>query len=86
MRVRLVTNIRSLGSKPGDIEYRSIGGAPGGFAYRCPGCGEEDWLNIHDDHGWRWDGDIESPTLTPSILHRPCKWHGYLTSGEFKSV
>lgn len=31
---------------------------------------------------WHWDGNIEAPTLTPSIGcdHR-CGWHGNLTAG-----
>lgn len=34
---------------------------------------------------WRWDGDIERPTLTPSInCTGGCGWHGYLTAGVFK--
>ncbi len=33
---------------------------------------------------WEWDGNLEAPTLTPSINHVGC-WHGWLTGGEFKS-
>lgn len=33
---------------------------------------------------WGWDGNTESPTLTPSI-HALGQWHGYLTNGELKS-
>lgn len=34
-------------------------------------------------HIWHWDGNVEEPTLTPSIGcdHR-CGWHGQLTKGE----
>jgi hypothetical protein len=28
---------------------------------------------------------VERPTLTPSILNHNCKWHGFLTAGEFVS-
>ena len=85
MKARLVSDIRAPGGQPGDIEFRSFpDGRPGGYAYRCPGCGQEDWLNIHSStHGWTWDGNADAPTLRPSILHRPCNWHGYLTAGEF---
>ena len=34
---------------------------------------------------WNWDGNEQSPTLTPSI-HWPGEWHGYLTNGQFKSI
>ena len=33
---------------------------------------------------WVWDGNVEAPTLTPS-LYLPGVWHGYLTDGVFKS-
>jgi hypothetical protein len=37
---------------------------------------------------WQWNGNKESPTLTPSILvwgngqKQPSTWHGYLTAGK----
>jgi len=37
---------------------------------------------------WDWNGDKNSPTLTPSILHwgygrhKPSTWHGYMTDGK----
>ncbi len=38
-------------------------------------------------HVWKWDGDWETPTLTPSIQRRgACNWHGYFTKGMFNSV
>lgn len=33
---------------------------------------------------WVWNGNEETPTLTPSI-HWPDHWHGHLTAGELKS-
>ena len=30
---------------------------------------------------WEWDGDIQLPTLNPSIHHVGC-WHGWLKRGE----
>ena len=41
---------------------------------------------------WKWDGNVESPTLTPSVNciatkdGKPtggCGWHGHITAGEF---
>lgn len=51
-------------------------------------------LPISKDHpiSWNWNGDKESPTLTPSILHwgngrdKPATWHGYLTNGKLVTV
>lgn len=55
----------------------------------CPcGCGEICAVSIAPpaDKGWSWDGNKELPTLTPSILRTEhCRWHGYLTRGEFIS-
>lgn len=34
---------------------------------------------------WHWDGNIEAPTLYPS-LWLPGHWHGWLRNGRFESV
>lgn len=92
----LVDNIRSEdGRVRGAIELRrwpdndERAGDVAGIAFRCPcGCGNESWLPVSiGDRGWLWDGNIEKPTLTPSVLQSglPCKWHGYLTAGEWRS-
>lgn len=36
---------------------------------------------------WHWDGNMETPTITPSIgCDAPprCGWHGHVTKGEWK--
>jgi hypothetical protein len=33
---------------------------------------------------WGWDGNLDAPTITPSI-HHPGIWHGYMTAGQLKS-
>lgn len=36
-------------------------------------------------HVWEWDGDLEHPTLTPSInCVGGCGWHGHITNGVMK--
>ena len=39
-----------------------------------------------DEHGrrrWHWDGNMEAPTVTPSIgCDAKCGWHGHITAGE----
>lgn len=58
--------------------------------FACPcGCGTIGALPLKhwDENGWTWDGDVLAPTCTPSIqMLSPCRWHGYLTKGVFKSV
>lgn len=46
-------------------------------------------LGVHvDDDGnkrrrWHWDGNMESPTITPSIgCDSRCGWHGHITAGD----
>ena len=43
--------------------------------------------NVEDDGNkvrrWHWDGNMQSPTVTPSIgCDARCGWHGHMTSGE----
>jgi len=89
------------GVPAGLFEYFEATSAPGkaGILFGCPcGCGELKTVGF-DSHEsrrprWHWDGNLETPTLTPSIniLQRDASgkqigehWHGYLTAGEFKS-
>ena len=34
--------------------------------------------------GWHWDGNLDKPTLTPSI-HHVGVWHGYMRAGRLES-
>ena len=54
-----------------------------------PGLSGPDAIRIERGHPtsprvWGWDGDLDLPTLTPSI-HAPGQWHGYLTAGQLIS-
>ena len=86
MKARLVTDILAQDAQPGDIEFRAYpDGEVGGYAYRCLGCGQEDYLPVDDGtNGWTITGPTDAPTLHPSILHRPCGWHGYLEHGVWR--
>ena len=67
--------------------------------FGCPcGCGALRAVNIKpygETHSlWSWDGNRETPTLSPSILIYQLNdsgerigehWHGFLTAGVFKS-
>lgn len=57
----------------------------------CPcGCGTVHALSIRragltERPSWEWDGNVEKPTLSPSIAcTTPCKWHGFLKAGVFE--
>ena len=79
---------------PGSAHWLSnVAGDPHAcLDFVCPcGCGLVHAIpvsqGIKADHAWLWDGNIEKPTLTASILCTgPCGWHGYLTGGVFKTV
>jgi hypothetical protein len=59
--------------------------------YACPcGCGDCGSVPVKVGYGgphWVWSGDLVNPTLTPSIQKTTgCRWHGYLTNGEWIRV
>lgn len=67
----------------------NLSGEIAAIDYICPcGCGAHGCLPIKEGYGgdsWCWDGNEETPTLTPSIQRKAgCRWHGYLTNGEFR--
>jgi len=41
--------------------------------YRCPGCNEHHWIPVTGSKAWQFDGNLESPTVTPSVKHT-CKY------------
>lgn len=47
----------------------------GRFAFNCPGCGNEHVYFVNSPHwtkdsqGWQFNGDMEKPTFTPSLLN-----------------
>ena len=93
---------------PGAFRWTSlygVDGGPYGMNFKCPcGCGAvhgvgfttrpKDW-NEGKGARWTWDGNMEKPTLSPSLgLHRSHEgqtvgadgyhWHGYLKAGVFE--
>lgn len=55
-----------------------------------PGMSGPDAISIqrgnapHTPRVWGWDGNVEKPTLSPSLLV-PGVWHGYLRAGRLVS-
>lgn len=43
-------------------------------SFDCPGCAEKHTLPITGPRKWCFNGSVEYPTLTPSIL---CKYHAF---------
>lgn len=40
----------------------------GTLMFWCPGCDESHGIPVDGSHGWKWNGSIEMPTISPSIL------------------
>lgn len=66
--------------------------------FGCPcGCGDLRAIDLapYDQQPrWKWDGNRDAPTCTPSVLIHQMNdageaigehWHGFLTAGEFRS-
>jgi len=65
--------------------------------FNCPcGCGSIGGIAVGGNPGehpvwkfpiWKWDGNTDTPTVTPSIRFMSgCQWHGFLTAGVFRSA
>ena len=61
---------------PTHLRLRIPGGLTGSLALRGKG-------TQSNGESWEWDGDLEAPTLTPSIDHKEV-WHGWLTKGKLR--
>jgi len=67
---------------------RGVDGEIACLRFACPcGCGSIGTCPVRPGFGgstWQWDGNEASPTLAPSIQKLSgCRWHGYLTNGQF---
>lgn len=39
------------------------------------------------DGYWQWDGNVEAPTIAPSIFHRgQSSWHGFFEGGNWRTL
>lgn len=73
---------------PGSIEWLTdASGQVTTLGFVCPcGCQSVVTIPVFGHRAWNWNQDKEKPTLTPSILRRSgCRWHGWLTNGEFRT-
>lgn len=100
---RKVNSVDEL-SQPGDFFIDDVFDGKANFYFRCPcGCnGRHEFSSgtrfeliyiatgEKQQHYWQWDGNAETPTLSPSIWLRiengGCGWHGFLQNGVWRSV
>lgn len=41
--------------------------------FHCPGCNEKHAVSTNSAGGWKWNGDSDKPTLSPSVLVKGTK-------------
>ena len=57
------------------------------WLFRCPACKENHTFTVNKDgSGWGFNGNIESPTFTPSLLYpdKAIRCHLFLTDGKIQ--
>lgn len=59
----------------------SLGTDGSGLAFWCPGCEEMHQIPTAGPKAWKFNGDLERPTFSPSVLIT-CKWSKQNETGE----
>lgn len=47
------------------------GGALYGYSFACPGCNDRHMIPVTGPNAWSFNGNLDTPTFTPSILVHP---------------
>lgn len=90
MKMRNVNSSASLPGAPGDFVISIYADGNGLLRMACPNgkkiCGVAITRGPEnpETHHHGWDGNMEAPTITPSIGcdHAPrCGWHGHIIAG-----
>lgn len=57
----------------------------------CPGCEEDHGFTVNNPYGgptWAWNGDVDNPTFSPSLLcnpnYEPRRCHLYVREGKIQ--
>jgi hypothetical protein len=63
-------------------KLRNMRGSEGKMVgWWCPGCEQLHAVKIEGPHAWTWNGDVNSPTFTPSVL-TTYRWSKSLEPGD----
>ena len=81
MNARIKLDIESGISTTKLIALRDGGGEIAGYKFWCPGCNERHSYATKGDVTWDFNGNVNSPTFTPSLLYPDGRCHLYLTDG-----
>lgn len=88
---RRIPAASSADLSPGDFQWADDERRPKWLFFGCPRGRDECCVPIAPQKNgagasWKWDGERDAPTLTPSINcngKAGCGWHGWLKRGEF---
>lgn len=65
-------------------------GSDGYLLFWCPGCDEAHGIPVDGSRGWTWNGSLEAPTVSPSILVRSTRYgpetvcHSFVREGRIE--
>lgn len=62
-----------------------IGPLSSAWLFYCPGCKENHIFTVmQDGTGWKFEGDVNNPTFTPSLLYpsKAIRCHLFVTKGK----
>jgi hypothetical protein len=58
------------------------------LGFWCPGCQSAHWVPTAGERAWTWNGSLDSPTLSPSILRYEMptspRCHSFLKDGKIQ--
>lgn len=59
------------------------------YLFHCPGCGHSHPFEVNcAERGWTWNGSMDRPTFTPSLLCNPnspeFRCHSFVTDGRIQ--
>lgn len=93
LKVTIADSFDSLAAAgPGAIYFpQSTSAAERAMIMNCPGCGDRSAMTVYPvgtpkppSPSWEMSGEGANLTLKPSInCIGCCKWHGWLTNGEY---
>lgn len=72
--------------------FRRHDGVVAGYSFFCPGCGHTHAFFTEGDLRWNFNGDLERPTFSPSLLNtcdphpdpKQRRCHLFLTDGRLE--
>lgn len=77
---------RTFGGVGGRFDWHRGGAGADALWFFCPGCDLAHRVEVSGERAWRWNGDVDAPTLDPSVLcitgAKRC--HSFLRSGRLE--